>query len=284
MPPVPDCVCIRCAQRKLDLYAACPACGFTPATNEDFAKTLILSEVYELYGYSRARSYEQLRQAWAELRAGTFEFDPLEVSEVAAYFDRQERYFASLTKTDIARETELGCGWLLLLPCSVGAWALYQSRHYLPAAVAATAATAYLLVISRRIWQFHSRPGPDDSAYWLAEPRALTVTPAEGTFQTELPVSAEVASYFARFACVRVRHTGIEIAPIHVGRPKGKRPLTRIGVYGEGELAVDPQNGKIYELEGGAVSRVYAGLGAYLTSICDEYFPHLAREQPPGAA
>jgi len=218
------------------------------------------------------------------LRAGKFAFDPLEVSEVAAYFEWQERYFASLTKTDIARDTLLGCGWLLLLPSSVGAWALYRSRHYLLAAVAATATLAYLLVISRRIWHLHTRPGPADSAFWLAEPRAVTVTPATEACQTELPLSAEVASYFARFACVRVRHTAIEIAPIHVGRPEGKRPLTRIGVYGEGQLAVDPRDGKIYELDRGAVSRVYAGLGAYLTSICNKYFPHLAREQPPGAA
>lgn len=277
MPPVLECVCIRCAQRKLDPYDACPACGFTPATNEDYAKTIILSESYVIFDNDRTRPPERLREAWAALKAGTFEFDPLEVSEVTAYFALQDRYFRSLTKANVACELTFHFGPMLGGVLAVAAFGLHVHGHPVAAFMLGLTAFVLLLTIPLRIY-WGTRELPDQMEHWLQEPRAVETSPASGAAVPAVDLPPEAAALFQRYDRVAIRHTGVLLSTTCIGEVTGKPNLIRIGQSEHGDIAVDRLSGEVLEL--GPSGGRYRRIASYVTEVCCECFPHL-RPNPP---
>ncbi|MBL8217139.1 MAG: hypothetical protein JNK87_40840 [Bryobacterales bacterium] len=286
MAPALECVCIRCAQRKLDLYEACPACGFTPSTNEDYAKTLILSDSYVIFDNDRTRPPEQLRETWAALKAGTFEFDPLEVSEVAAFFEVQERYFGSLTKASIARDLVFHFGPMVGLVFGIVAFALYRRHAYVLTSIALVLAAPCLVALAYRIYVIivcYREPWPDHSAYWLAEPRAVETAVASQVDPQDLDLPPEAAALFARFDRIAVRHTGVEIARQYVARMPGKPDLLCIGKTERGTVAIHRRTHKALIIEPSGTEQ-YESIGVLLTAICGEEFRHIGPVLDGGGA
>jgi hypothetical protein len=70
-------VCEKCGAFKLGAFTPCNACRFDPATDEDKAKALMLSD--------RNLDRAALEAASAGIRAGTApKFDPAQVAQLAA--------------------------------------------------------------------------------------------------------------------------------------------------------------------------------------------------------
>jgi len=119
--------CSRCGQFRRVLLAAC-SCGFVPDSYVERAKSLILSTEYVVGDTYRGHSREQLAEASARTRDGAYVFDPLEVSEVAAFLEHRERELGSITHRAMAQTfADFAAPWLAAL-CGVGAIRLAQQR------------------------------------------------------------------------------------------------------------------------------------------------------------
>lgn len=82
-------ICIRCGTVKKSPIQKCPSCGLQPETDEDKAKSLILSLNYEIGGEYRGKSKEELLAIGQQIRDGTpYQFDPQEVAAVIEYAKR----------------------------------------------------------------------------------------------------------------------------------------------------------------------------------------------------
>jgi len=78
-------VCIKCGQFKAHALGACPKCGFTPRSDEDTAKALILSKAFDAGEDVVGQSMPELEQIASLLQTdGQYPFDPEEVLRVAA--------------------------------------------------------------------------------------------------------------------------------------------------------------------------------------------------------
>jgi len=79
-------VCIRCGAAKKRPIDECPKCHFEPQSDEDKAKSLILSTAYEIDGEYRGKTLEELNAIARDMQAGKpHEFDAAEVRAVIAY-------------------------------------------------------------------------------------------------------------------------------------------------------------------------------------------------------
>lgn len=77
-------ICIHCGAVKKRPPARCGRCGFTPRTDEEKAKSFILSTSYEIDGDLKARSAAELLAIGDRIAAGEHAFDEREVRGVAA--------------------------------------------------------------------------------------------------------------------------------------------------------------------------------------------------------
>ena len=79
-------VCINCgASKKRPIYK-CAKCGFKPHSDEEKAKSLMLSTAYEINGEYRGRTMEELKAIAANIQVGRqYEFDAGEMQAVLAY-------------------------------------------------------------------------------------------------------------------------------------------------------------------------------------------------------
>lgn len=79
-------VCIRCGTTKRRPIDECQQCHLKPQSDEDKAKSLILSTAYEIAGDYRGKALEELKAIASDIRAGKpYEFDSEEVDAVVAY-------------------------------------------------------------------------------------------------------------------------------------------------------------------------------------------------------
>lgn len=79
-------VCAKCGFSKKRPTDKCGKCGFVPQTDEEKAKSLILSTAYEIRGEYRGKKVDELKTIAAAIQAGKhYEFDPDEVRSVIAY-------------------------------------------------------------------------------------------------------------------------------------------------------------------------------------------------------
>jgi predicted ATP-dependent serine protease len=79
-------VCINCGAKKKRPIDRCSTCGFKPRSDEDKAKSLILSTAYEVNGEYRGKTVEEFKKIAADIRAGRhYKFNENEVSAVIAY-------------------------------------------------------------------------------------------------------------------------------------------------------------------------------------------------------
>ncbi|WP_156956462.1 hypothetical protein [Stenoxybacter acetivorans] len=106
--PMTYSVCINCGVEKKHPMSKCSNCGFVPTSNEDKAKSLILSLDYEIDDEYCGKTKEELKVIAIELQFGnSYDFDPLEVKAVVDYSHR----------VDAIQPSELiidGLKWLLL--------------------------------------------------------------------------------------------------------------------------------------------------------------------------
>lgn len=68
--------------------AKCPKCGFVPKTEEEKAKSLILSLNYEIDGVYKGQTKEKLLEIAELIKQKRFAFDKNEVDAVIAYAHR----------------------------------------------------------------------------------------------------------------------------------------------------------------------------------------------------
>ena len=81
-------ICIRCGIEKAYPLEVCAACGFTPVTSEQMAKSLILSETFVWVRMSLGGLRTNFPPSGARIRAGIpYQFDPSEVLRVGAAHD-----------------------------------------------------------------------------------------------------------------------------------------------------------------------------------------------------
>lgn len=69
-------ICLRCGRTKVGAFAYCPGCGFTPSTDADLAKSLLLSD--------RHLDPQSLEAIGAKIKGGEeLNFDQESVDELA---------------------------------------------------------------------------------------------------------------------------------------------------------------------------------------------------------
>ena len=79
-------VCIKCAGSKKNPADKCAQCNFKPQSDEEKAKSLILSTAYEIKGEYKGKTVEELKAIAAQISSGRpYEFNSDEVRGVIAY-------------------------------------------------------------------------------------------------------------------------------------------------------------------------------------------------------
>ena len=79
-------ICTKCGTPKKRPADTCRKCGFVPLTDDEKAKSLILSTAYEIRGEYRGKSIEELKAISAAIQAGKpYDFDPGEVRSVIEF-------------------------------------------------------------------------------------------------------------------------------------------------------------------------------------------------------
>jgi hypothetical protein len=80
----PTAVCISCGHFKALALVKCPSCGFTPSSEDEQARSLILAPVFDAGEEVVGLAPQQLTAAAAAIQAGRpYEFDLAEVAHVA---------------------------------------------------------------------------------------------------------------------------------------------------------------------------------------------------------
>jgi hypothetical protein len=103
--------CLRCGASKLGAFTPCPDCGFDPASSEDKAKSVLLSDHH--------LSAEELRAVGERIRAG----QPVEfpAEQVAGYVAGIEAGHA-----DFSFRKRPSCAVMILVPVLLIGWWLYS--------------------------------------------------------------------------------------------------------------------------------------------------------------
>jgi hypothetical protein len=78
-------VCINSGDLKKAPMEKCPKCGFVPKTDEEKAKSLILSLNYEIDGVYKGQTKERLLEIAELVKQKRFTFDEAEVRAVIAH-------------------------------------------------------------------------------------------------------------------------------------------------------------------------------------------------------
>jgi uncharacterized membrane protein YvbJ len=79
-------VCINCGSEKTRPSKRCTKCGFKPQSDDDKAKSLILSTAYEINGEYRGKTKKELKAIADEIRKGRqHEFSKGEVQSIIEY-------------------------------------------------------------------------------------------------------------------------------------------------------------------------------------------------------
>lgn len=99
-------VCINSGDPKKSPMAKCPKCAFVPKTDEEKAKSLILSLDYEIDGEYRGHTKEKLLEIGRLIKQKQFSFDPTEVNAVIAH----ARKVLSIPPSTLLKD---GFKWLL---------------------------------------------------------------------------------------------------------------------------------------------------------------------------
>lgn len=86
--PMKTAICIQCGAAKRHPTAACKECGFEPRSDEDKAKSIILSLHYELDGVYLGKTWAELLAIGDTIRQGNYQFDSQEVTPVIEYAHR----------------------------------------------------------------------------------------------------------------------------------------------------------------------------------------------------
>ena len=79
-------ICVRCGQVKKGPSFECPNCHFTPKSDRDKAKSIILSLAYEIDGDYKGKTKVELQDIAKDIQAGKpYDFDEHEVDRVVEY-------------------------------------------------------------------------------------------------------------------------------------------------------------------------------------------------------
>ncbi|MBS2025313.1 MAG: hypothetical protein JST92_23165 [Deltaproteobacteria bacterium] len=78
-------LCIRCGTQRDRPIARCTKCGFAPTTDEDKAKSLLLSLDCEIDGEYRGRTKEELLALSTSFPAGGATFEQRDLDAVLAH-------------------------------------------------------------------------------------------------------------------------------------------------------------------------------------------------------
>ena len=79
-------ICIRCGDGKGHALTKCKKCGFEPTTDEEKAKSIILSEYHEIETELHGKSIEELKVIGERIKGGeAYEFDQQEVDKTVKY-------------------------------------------------------------------------------------------------------------------------------------------------------------------------------------------------------
>src|SRR5689334_10208172 len=82
-------VCVQCGTEKSSPSVECSTCHFRPQSDDEKARSLILSLNYEIDGEYRGKNKEELEIIAKQIRAGKpYSFDEDEVRDVIAYAHR----------------------------------------------------------------------------------------------------------------------------------------------------------------------------------------------------
>jgi hypothetical protein len=69
-------ICIKCGHTKKSPVTSCSHCDFKPRTEQDKARSLILSVAYEIDGVYLGKTKDELNAVAMQIRAGSpYEFD-----------------------------------------------------------------------------------------------------------------------------------------------------------------------------------------------------------------
>lgn len=75
-------ICFNCGTEKRKPLQACRGCGSIPRSDEEKAKSLVLSSVYEIDGELRERTDQELATMSAGIKAGSYVFDDQEIRRI----------------------------------------------------------------------------------------------------------------------------------------------------------------------------------------------------------
>jgi ribosomal protein L40E len=78
-------ICINCGSIKRRPAQKCRVCGFLPLSDEDKAKSIIMSLNYEIAGEYRGKSKEELLKVASSIRDKSYKFETEEVAAVIRY-------------------------------------------------------------------------------------------------------------------------------------------------------------------------------------------------------
>ncbi len=79
-------ICINCGATKKQPINKCVRCGFKPNSDEEKAKSLMISTAYEINGVYKGKPMDELKAIATDLQAGRqYDFDVGEVNAVIAY-------------------------------------------------------------------------------------------------------------------------------------------------------------------------------------------------------
>ena len=79
-------VCIKCGALKKRPIQKCPNCHFMPQSNDDKAKSLVLSSAYEIDGSYCGKSINELKSIAKDIQEGKpYLFNGDEISNVITY-------------------------------------------------------------------------------------------------------------------------------------------------------------------------------------------------------
>lgn len=267
--------CSRCGTFRPKLRAACPSCGLVVAHSfEEQAKSLILSTKYQVNDTNRTRTPEQLADAAARIRAGTYQFDSFEVSEVATYLAAQTgapKGCALLVVDIVAVTLTLG---------AIGALIRQAGRHAPPSRNPWVILVLSLVCVGywfyRRTRSSFLRKPPEldkqRALLWLQDRRATETTPANEQLPAHIPLPQEIAELFSSYSAIRVRFQNFELASRYLAAPT-KDGSVVIGQFQGHSVLADTQTGLLREERGALPEEL--SVYQMIDFLCTHEFPHL---------
>ena len=86
-------ICVQCGKSKQSYLDRCDSCGFLPASDEDFARGLLLSTEYENDSLDLPKSEEELNLLRIKIEAGQSNiFDEKEVERAVKFLEEMRDF------------------------------------------------------------------------------------------------------------------------------------------------------------------------------------------------